>query len=165
MKLNYAIRIREWIVMFGKILVPLDCSKFAENSLDIAIEIAKKFNSQLFLLHVFSGHPKYQRAGMTGKMRVPTRAHDAAKISEEIPQYCTDLLSTSKNKAAAEGIPVQTIFKEGHVVDEILKTIKQGAFDLVVMGARGQSMIRNLLLGSVSSGVIRHANCPVLVTK
>jgi nucleotide-binding universal stress UspA family protein len=151
--------------MFKKILVPLDCSEFAENSLNVAIEIAKQFHSQLFLLHVFSTHPKYQRAGMTGKMRVPTRPHDAAKISEEIPQYCTDLLTTSKNKVTAEGIPVQTILKEGHVVDEILKTTRQGGFDLVVMGARGQSMIKNLLLGSVSSGVIRHSGCPVLVTK
>lgn len=151
--------------MFDKILVPLDCSKFAENSLNVAIEVAKKFNGQLFLLHVFPAHDEYRRAGITGKMRVRAPAHGAAKISEEIPKVCTDLLANSKRKVAAEGVPVETLLKEGHIVNEILETIIQGGFDLVVMGARGQSMIKNLLLGSVSNGVIRHASCPVLVAK
>jgi nucleotide-binding universal stress UspA family protein len=66
---------------------------------------------------------------------------------------------------AAEGIPVETLLKEGHIVNEILETIIQGGFDLVIMGSRGQSMIKNLLLGSVSNGVIRHASCSVLVAK
>jgi nucleotide-binding universal stress UspA family protein len=163
--INYEIGFKGWISMFDKILVPLDCSKFAEESLNVAIEIAKKFKSQLFLMHVFPMHAEYRRAGVTGKMRARARAHDTPKIREEIPQVCTDLLVQSKSKVTAEGIPVQTLLKEGHVVEEILKTLRQGDFDLVVMGARGQSMIKNLLLGSVSSGVIRYASCPVLVTK
>ncbi len=151
--------------MFDKILVPLDCSKFAENSLNVAIEVAKKFSSQLFLLHVFPAHDEYRRAGITGKMRARKGAHGAAKISEEIPKVCTDLLANSKRKVASEGVPVEILLKEGHIVNTILETIIQGGFDLVIMGARGQSAIKKLLLGSVSNGVIRHANCSVLVAK
>ena len=153
------------IAMFDKILVPLDCSEFTENTLNVAIEVAKKFNSHLFLLHVFPAHDEYRRAGITGKVRVRRQAHGAAKISEEIPEVCFNLLANSKRKVAAEGIPVETLLKEGHIVNEILETIIQGSFDLVIMGSRGQSMIKNLLLGSVSNGVIRHASCSVLVAK
>jgi len=53
----------------------------------------------------------------------------------------------------------------GRTVQGILKTAREGGFDLIVMGARGVSKIRELLLGSVSDGVIRNAPCPVLVTK
>ena len=100
---------------------------------------------------------------MTGKIRI--KKEDAKITEDEISKVCTNLLAKSKQTVTAEGIPVQTLLKEGHIVEEILKTVKEGEFDLVVIAARGQSMIKNLLLGSVSSGVLRHASCPVLVTK
>ncbi|MEM3789229.1 MAG: universal stress protein, partial [Candidatus Bathyarchaeia archaeon] len=58
-----------------------------------------------------------------------------------------------------------TVLREGHVVQEIVRAAEEGKFDLIVMGARGISRIKELILGSVSDGVIRHAPCPVLVTK
>ena len=60
---------------------------------------------------------------------------------------------------------VETLLGEGHTVEEILKTAKEGEFDLIVMGARGLSTIKEIFLGSVSHGVTRHAPCPVLVVK
>lgn len=149
--------------MFKKILVPLDCSKYAESSLNVAIEIAKKFNSRLFLINVLPTRSQYRRSGMTGKILIKNK--DTEITEGEIPQVCTNLLAKSKQAAENEGIEVQTILKEGHIVEEILNTIKDGGFDLVVIAARGQSTIKSLLLGSVSSGVLQHSNCPVLVTK
>jgi nucleotide-binding universal stress UspA family protein len=58
-----------------------------------------------------------------------------------------------------------TLLSEGHTVEEILKTAEEGEFDLIVMGARGISRIKEILMGSVSDGVTRHAPCPVLVGK
>ena len=149
--------------MFDKILVPLDCSKYAESSLNVAIKIAKKFNSKLFLINVIPKRSQYRRAGMTGKIRIKNVDNEITE--DEIPKVCTNLLAKSEQTVTNEGIPVKTLLKEGHIVEEILKTVEEGEFDLVVIAARGQSMIKNLLLGSVSSGVLRHANCPVLVTK
>jgi nucleotide-binding universal stress UspA family protein len=57
------------------------------------------------------------------------------------------------------------LLREGHTVQETLKIARDSKFDLIVMGARGISRIREILLGSVSDGVIRNAPCPVLVTK
>jgi nucleotide-binding universal stress UspA family protein len=70
-----------------------------------------------------------------------------------------------KERAIAEGVSVNTILKEGKIVEEILKIIKEKRIDLIVMGSRGQSMIKKLFLGSVSSGIAKEAGCPVLLTK
>jgi len=57
------------------------------------------------------------------------------------------------------------VLREGHTVQEIVKAAKEGEFNLVVMEARGLSRIKEIILGSVSDGVIRNAPCPVHVTK
>jgi len=49
--------------------------------------------------------------------------------------------------------------------EEILKKAREGNFDLIVIGARGISKMKEILIGSVSHGVTTHAPCPVLVVK
>ena len=149
--------------MFYKILVPLDCSKYAENSLKVAIEIAKKFNSSLSLVHVVSSSQEYCRSGITGKIRVKCNLDDVS--DKDIPKICNTLLDTSKKTVIAEGVSVNTILKQGKVVEEILNTIKEGEFDLVVMGSRGHGKLKKIFLGSVSNGVVQKAMCPVLLTR
>jgi len=166
-KLNFleipSINTKDGSSMFNKILVPLDCSKYAETSLKVAIEIAKKFNSSLSLIHVVSSREEYCRSGITGKILVKCKIKEITE--EDIPKICNELLDSSKKTVIAEGVPVHTILKEGKVVEEILNTIKEREIDLVVMGSRGQNMIKKLLLGSVSSGVVKAAICPVLLTR
>lgn len=57
------------------------------------------------------------------------------------------------------------MLREGHAVEEIIRACREGRLDLVVIGARGLSRIKEIVLGSVSDGVTRHAHCPVLVVK
>jgi len=149
--------------MFNKILVPLDCSKYAETSLKVAIEIAKKFNSSLSLIHVVSSREEYCRSGITGKIKFKCNLDEVTE--EDVPKICNELLDTSKKTVIAEGVSVHTILKKGKVVDEILNTIKEGEFDLVVMGSRGHGMTKKLFLGSVSNGLVQEAICPVLLTR
>jgi nucleotide-binding universal stress UspA family protein len=75
------------------------------------------------------------------------------------------LLEQSKKTVVNENIPVQTLLKEGHIVEEILNSIEDGKYDLVVLGSRGQSKIKDLQLGSVSSGVAMYASCNILLVK
>ena len=148
--------------MFDKILVPLDSSKFSKKSLQVAIEVGKKFNSSLTLIHIVEGSVKYRRSGNTGKM-LKKEEHILSK--EEIPKKFYNLFEFSKALVSMEGLSVNTVFKKGNIVEEILETAELGKFDLVIMGARGQGPIRKLFLGSVSSEVIEKAICPVLVTR
>jgi nucleotide-binding universal stress UspA family protein len=60
---------------------------------------------------------------------------------------------------------VKKLLIEGHAVEEIVRAANSGHFDLIVLGARGVSHMREMLLGSVTDGVIHHADCPVLIVK
>jgi nucleotide-binding universal stress UspA family protein len=57
----------------------------------------------------------------------------------------------------------QLIQERGHHVDAILRAAERNQADTVVMGSRGLQGVKELLLGSVSSGVLYHAACPVLI--
>jgi len=75
------------------------------------------------------------------------------------------VLAGGEQKAKSANVKVETVLREGNTVQEIVALAKEGEFDLIVMGARGISRIRELLMGSVSEGVIKNAHCPVLVVK
>lgn len=75
------------------------------------------------------------------------------------------ILDDGEQKAKFEDVQVESMLREGNTVQEILRLAKEGSFDLIVMGVGGVSKLRELLLGSVSEGVMKHAPCPVLVVK
>ncbi len=87
------------------------------------------------------------------------------KCIQSIRKGGADILADGKKRGKAEGVQVKTLLKEGHIVEEILKAAGEGEFDLIVMGARGLSRIKEIVMGSVSDGVTRHAPCPVLLVK
>ena len=155
--------------MFKKILVPLDGSEHSLRALKIAVQIAKKFEAKITLIHVYSVgiRPVVMPEPTTlTPIGVPVMAPtDVSKIAEATRKAGAAILADGEEKVKAEGIEVETLLKEGHSVQEIVKTAKEGSFDLIVIGARGISKIREIILGSVSDGVVHNAPCPVLVVK
>jgi len=144
--------------LFKKILVPVDGSLHSERALEKAIGIAKKFNSKITLLHVYSTNlvllPK--------EYAVPESTPEIVAISREIG---ANILACAEIRTKAEKVQVDTLLERGHTVKVIIDLCKEGKFDLIVIGARGLSKIKEILLGSVSQGVVRHAACPVLIVK
>jgi len=138
---------------FEKILVPLDGSEHSTKALKMAIQIAKKFNGKITLIHAYS---------IGGLAISPTPVRE---FIEAIRMVGVGILADGEKRVKAEGVQVETLLIEGHAVEQIVKTCRENKFDLVVMGARGLSRIKEMLLGSVSDGVTRHAYCPVLVVK
>ena len=155
--------------MFKKILVPLDGSEHSLRALEIAVQIAKKFEAKITLIHVYSVgiRPVVMPEPTTlTPIGVPVMAPtDVSKVAEATRKAGAAILADGEEKVKAEGIEVETLLKEGHSVQEIVKTAKEGSFDLIVIGARGISKIREIILGSVSDGVVHNAPCPVLVVK
>lgn len=155
--------------MFEKILVPLDGSGHSVRALEIATRIAKKFDGKITLIHAYSVRisplvvPEPTTLTPPG-VPVMTPA-EISKVAEAARKAGAGILADGEEKVKAEGVQVETLLREGHTVQEILKTAREGEFDLIVIGARGISRIREILLGSVSDGVIRNAPCPVLVVK
>ncbi|MCK4498514.1 universal stress protein [Candidatus Bathyarchaeota archaeon] len=151
--------------LFNRILVPLDGSEHSLRALEIAAEIAKNFDSQLTLIHVYSRTPVVNVSPFLMKDSIALAQETAATVVEAKRKTGSEILAEGEKRGDAKGIQTEKLLREGHTIEEILKTVKTGEFSLIVMGARGLSRIREILLGSVSDGATRHAPCPVLVIK
>ncbi len=135
--------------MYKKILVPIDGSAHSTRALQEAIKIAKTTDGTITLLTVQPSRPKILSAP-----KQPSS--DATK---------SIILAEGQKLVQAEGVFAESVLLEGNVIDQIVNTAKEGNFDLVVIGARGLSRFEEVLLGSVSHGVVERAPCPVIVTR
>lgn len=139
--------------MLKKILVPLDGSENSIRALEKAIEIAKKFNGKIVLMHAYS---------VSFYTKTPDQLY---KFIQNARNYGDEILEVGKKKVILEKIEVEKLLLNGNPVEEILNTAKLENFDLIVIGVRGMSKIKKFLVGSVTDRVIKHAPCPVLVVR
>jgi len=155
--------------LFGKILVPMDGSEHSLKALEMATQIARKFQGKITLLHVYSVSVQpimMPEPTALGSPSVPIlTGAEVSRLVEVAREVGNRILSDGEEKAKAKQVEVEKMLVEGHVVQEIVKAAIEGNFDLIVVGARGISHIKEILLGSVTDGVIHHARCPVLVIK
>jgi nucleotide-binding universal stress UspA family protein len=75
------------------------------------------------------------------------------------------ILAMAEAKVKAAGLSVEKIMKSGHPADRIVKVASEKGYDLIVMGSRGNSGMKELLLGSVSHHVCQRAKCSVLIAR
>jgi nucleotide-binding universal stress UspA family protein len=150
-------------------LVPLDGSEQSLKALDFATQIAKKFNGRMTLIHVYSimpGPVMMPEPTTLTPSGFPVMAPvEISRVTDVARKVGKRILDDGEQKVKSEGVEVEKKLVEGHTVEEIVRMAKEGNFDLIVIGARGVSKIRELLLGSVTDGVIHHASTPVLVVK
>jgi nucleotide-binding universal stress UspA family protein len=139
---------------FKKILVPTDFSKCAEEATRAAVELAKRFEGSLTLLHVYE----------IPAVLLPEGAILAASATmTDITRNINEALATAKKQIV--GVPVETQMIEGVPFVEVVGAAKQGNFDLIVIGTHGRTGIKHFLLGSVAERVVRKAPCPVLTVR
>jgi nucleotide-binding universal stress UspA family protein len=155
--------LREEWVLFKRLLVPIDGSQHAKSAIITAIKIAEKFDSTITLLHISS---------LTNSVPLDMYQRTSTLTSEDITRFIASsremgftILDQGRQLVEAAGIPVKTLFKEGHIVQEIIATAKKDPFDLIILGAKGISHIKGLSIGSVSEKVMRNAPCAVMVIK
>ena len=143
-------------VTFSKILIAIDGSDHAEKAFQHAMTLAQKFGSSVLVVHVMSP----PRAG--GEMgHFPVQ--EALKVALETAE---GLVSKFSSVAQHEfGLQVEAVTARGSVADEILKMADSNKADLIVMGSRGLTGFKELVLGSVSSAVVHRAKVPVLTVK
>ncbi len=135
--------------MYKKILVPIDGSAHSTRALHEAIKLAKTTGGTITLLTVQQIRSKISSA--------PKQTGDDATKSI--------ILAEGQKLVQAEGISAESLLLEGNIIDRIVKTAKEGNFDLIVIGARGLNRLEEVLLGSISHGVVEKAPCPVIVTR
>jgi nucleotide-binding universal stress UspA family protein len=142
---------------FRRIMVAIDGSAHGAAALEYAIDLAHRYGSDLVILAVAPLIPVYVTAS---EPYVPAAVPDS-----ELHRFQAIVDSAVKQAEAAGVASVTGICDEGVAVDEILTHLEQHPTDLLVVGSRGLSAARRLLLGSVSTALVNHAPCPVLVVR
>lgn len=150
---------------YGKILVPYDGSSFSKNALSEALEMAKTFNSKIYVLSVIeiaSDVPPGVLSEVINKkldklkreIKLPKKFSTPTKLQQQI------------NECAKYGVEVQVEILIGNAADSILKFTHQNKMDLIMMGSQGLRGMKKLAaLGSVSRRVSEEAKCPVMIIR
>jgi nucleotide-binding universal stress UspA family protein len=153
--------------LFQKILVPLDGSEHSLKALEEASQIAKISSGKITLINVYSVQPiMMPEPSVSGYTGTPVfTGAEVSRIIEAAQKSGSKILQDGEKRISATGVQVEKLLVEGHTVQEIVRVANEGNFDLIVIGATGVSHIREMLLGSVTDGVVHHAHCAVLVIK
>ena len=144
---------------FSKILVAIhESSKSADKAVDYATRIAKDYNAILVVLYIVRTQVNLDT------VTLPSHVIDFKKQAQA---YLTKISEKIHKQSDTENIvKVKTeIVASLKIADAIVDYAKDKHIDLIVVGPRGRSKLKSLVLGSVTSDVVRLANCPVLTVR
>ena len=145
----------------ARILLATDASKDAEKAALMASDIADATGSELHVLHVANSKDFHVSPG--AEQSFSPRTVDLGELRETSQKTLDEAV---KQVEAAGGTVAQAHLRMGDPDDEILRFCdEEGGFGLIVMGSRGLSRIKRVVMGSVSESIVRHAHCPVLVAR
>jgi nucleotide-binding universal stress UspA family protein len=137
------------------ILVPIDFSDISTRVVDTARTYAEALGGRLVLVHVSEPEPDFigfEPGPLTVRMSV------ARDFKEEHRK-----LDAAKAAAVQGGVEALALHIQGPLVAKILAEAETHAAELIVIGSHGHGALYELLVGSVTSGVLHGAKCPVLV--
>ena len=137
------------------ILVPVDFSDVTPAVIETARQFAAAFQSRLVVLNVAEPEPDF----VGFEAGPPTVRVAVARDFKGERQHLDDL----KAKLSVTGCDVTTLHIQGPLVEKILHEASEQKADLIVIGSHGHGAIYDLLVGSVTHGVIKEARCPVVV--
>lgn len=137
---------------FKKILVPLDGSKYSDKALSKACDVANAFGSQLVLIYVV-------------EKSLPINLLDRKEYLKILRNFGNKTIEKANNFLATKNITAKTLLKEGNIVSEIEKTVKDEKCDLIIVGSKGLGSVTRFLLGSVSNKLAQHSSCSLLIIK
>jgi nucleotide-binding universal stress UspA family protein len=143
-------------LIFRNILVPVDGSDNSTKALETACKLAKDHKSRVTALYIV------QKPAVPDPLDIST----TGEILEAMEKYGKEVLTTAKINAEAMNVKIDTAVTSGYAVaNTIVEYAKDRGHDLIVMGTRGRSGVKRVLLGSVAFGVITYANCAVLIVR
>ena len=147
----------------SKIMVGIDGSEQSINAADYAIDIAKRHNTELIAINVLTSDIGYAYSS-PGVESPPLTIREIILLAEdEVKKWLNDI----EEKADKSGIRFRSeiIMAKRSAVSTMLDYAEEQKIDLIVVGTRGRSGIKKMLLGSVASGLVTYAACPVLIVK
>jgi len=163
---------------FLKLLVLVDGSQPSINAADCAIALAKKEchsnNPQILIaLHVvfsrlgyaYSPSGAFGSSGLTAPDTVRELLENTKNEAEVWFDKIRQKINNNNNGNSNILLQTEVVVTATSTVSAIVEYAKKKNVDLIITGTRGRSEFKKVLLGSVASGVITHASCPVMVVK
>ena len=144
------------MIQVRRILVPLDFSRHADSVLEWAAHLAEEHQSRLLLLHAYHLPVEFQQ--LEGAY-LPQEFWASVKAEAE------QNLETFAARVREAKIPVEVIAREGYPATVIEDEAAAQSADMIVIGTRGRSGLKHLLLGSIAERVVQKAPCPVLTVR
>lgn len=141
--------------MFSKILVPVDGSDISYRALESALFLSERLGAKITAIHVIE--------------KVPTVYIQSQKILDEILETHKNesqkILDECSSIATKKGIAISTTLLEGNPASKILEFSQMEKYEVIIIGNRGMGHFKELILGSVSSKILHHSACPVLLIR
>lgn len=137
--------------MYKKILAATDGSKHSRKAVKEAVAMAKADRASLIIVSAVDVTDEFEALAPALEDRMIATA---VKHAEEM-----------KRLAVKAGLKVDAVVRTGEPYEVITGIAREKKADIIVMGSHGRTGITRLLMGSVTSRVIGHSRCPVLVVK
>jgi nucleotide-binding universal stress UspA family protein len=143
--------------MFQRILVPVDFSQYGDEILKIALEMARKFDASIDLIHVIPNMDYFTpyESFMAAENIVAIQKGVEGEVEKDLDEVALKL----------PGITVKKAIRTGVAFVEILDYVKSEGIDLIIMGTKGRGGLEHIIIGSVAEKVLRKSPCPVLAIR
>ena len=153
-------------IKFDKIMVAIDGSKESMHAASYAIGVAKRYNATLVVLTILPQELRYDYEINRVDPEIPmTPVKGVVELSrmEIEDKWFTGI----KKNALASNVRIETeiVMERKSVASDIIEYSEMQSIDLIVIGTKGKTGLRRLLLGSVGQGVLAYAHCPVLLVR
>jgi nucleotide-binding universal stress UspA family protein len=156
--------------MLEKILVALDHSEISDLVFEEALTLAKVLNAKMMLVHVVSAEesisPRMMPTGaiLGGYSEIPSVSFD--QFRDEWQAYIhrgLEMLQARVHQATEAGVATEFQQLSGGTGIQICELAKTWDADLITIGRRGYSGLKEFIMGSVSNYVLHHASCSVMI--
>lgn len=152
---KFSLSLGNKIEVMINIVLPVDFGDKTEQLVEGAIKFAKQLNGRIYLIHVAPSDIGFAIGDM-GFQYFPEV--EANEIREELVQ-----LNKIEQRIIAHDIDCEHLLKQGLAKDIILEHAKEKNADYIVMGSHGRSGIYDVFVGSLTKGITKSSNIPVLV--
>jgi nucleotide-binding universal stress UspA family protein len=145
--------------MFSSIVVGTDGSDTAKKAVAAAVDLAKQIGASLDIVSAYEPVPQ---------SRLREEARQAPEDMQWMINPREDVEATLRDAAEEleeAGIEVEIFAREGDPADAILDVAEERGADLIVVGNKGMTGAKRVLLGSVPNKVSHHAPCSVLIVR
>jgi nucleotide-binding universal stress UspA family protein len=138
-------------VALRNILMAIDFSPSSEAALGYAVAIARRYGSRIYMTHII--RPDVYQLVSPEAMET---------VLDQARQYAEQQMAKVLVSGRVRGVPHQVLLGHGELWTVFSQLIEEHEIDLIVVGTRGRTGLKKMLIGSVAERVFRLAPCPVL---